>query len=140
MQDSSSNRHHAEGVHCALLRVKMPTGVPFSELVAWMHRKITQHQANNRRWVDANPTERALSDAYRYHRRKVKVVLTPDEKKARKAAYMRDYRAKMKANKLAMIRKVRQEDWAAWKARDEAKKKARRDRWARRFAWKKRGR
>jgi hypothetical protein len=124
------------GVHCALLRVKMPAGLPLSGLIAWMHRVISKHQESNRRWVKANPTARAISDAYHYHHHKPKLALSPDEQRARRAVYMKKYRARMRARKLAMIRKVKQEDWQAWRARDEAKKKARRERWARRFPWK----
>lgn len=125
----------SSAVHCAIRRVKMPDGT-LSALIGWMHRKITQHQLNNRRWVEAHPTERALSDAYRYHGRRPKVTLTPAEKQARKAAYMRTYRAKVKADKEAMLRKVKKQDWDFWRAKDEAKKQARRNRWAKRFGWK----
>lgn len=136
MSEPSSNE---TTVPAAIKRARMPLAT-LSEMIAWLHRKVATHNANSLRWAKENRELRNLTDRLRRNvgPRGVKrpAPLTPEEKRERTAAYMRAYRAKLKARKDMLLRKVKQEDWEAWRAREEAKKQARRDRWAKRFPWK----
>lgn len=137
MSESSSNETTVPAV---IKRARMPLA-PLSDMIAWFHRKVAAHKANSLRWAKDNRELRNLTDRLRRNvgpngvRRAA--PLTLEEKRERTAGYMRAYRAKAKARKEMLVRKVKQEDWEAWRAREEAKKQARRDRWAKRFPWKK---
>lgn len=137
MSEASSNE---TTVPAAIKRARMPLAT-LSEMIAWLHRKVTAHHANSLRWAKENRELRNLTDRLRRNIGpngvKRPAALTLEEKRERTAAYMRAYRAKAKARKEMLLRKVKQEDWQAWRAREEAKKQARRDRWAKRFPWKK---
>ena len=140
MSEPSSNE---TTVPAAIKRARMPNAT-LSEMIAWLHRKVATHNANSLRWAKDNRELRNLTDRLRRNvgprGTKKAEPLTPAEKRERTAAYMRAYRAKAKARKEMLLRKVKQQDWEAWRAREEAKKQARRDRWAKRFPWKKRPR
>jgi len=136
MSEPSSNE---TTVPAAIKRASMPLA-QLSDMIAWLHRKVTAHHANSLRWAKDNRELRNLTDRLRRNvgprGLKKAETLTPAEKRERTAAYMRTYRAKLKARKDMLVRKVKQQDWEAWRAREEAKKQARRDRWAKRFPWK----
>lgn len=127
------------GVPAVIIRAKMPL-LPLSEMIAWFHGVIGRHTAGSRRWATENRELRNLCDRIRRNvgesGRPRAEALTPEQRKEKAAEYQRRYRAKVRADKEAMLRKTRQQDWATWKARREAKEQARRDRWAKRFPWK----
>lgn len=77
-----------------LRRVKMPDGT-LSELIAWMHLKITQHAANSARWYHQN----LAVEPDRLKASKPKREATPEEKRAKAAAHMRAYRKRIKLNR-----------------------------------------
>lgn len=92
-------------MHSALRRVRMPDG-PLSDMIAWLHRKVTQHQDNSRRWYHEQtggvPSLAQAQAMLRRSRRRKKRELTPEEKRARTALYMRTYRAKIRREKKHM--------------------------------------
>ena len=132
------------GVPAVVIRAKMPAAGKLSDLIFWFHGVVAKHAETSKRWAADNRELRNLCDRLRRNLgpggRPKGEPLTPDQKREKAAEYQRRYRARVRADKEAMLRKTRQEDWAFWKARDEAKKKMRREKWAKRFPWKKRPR
>ncbi len=103
--DPSWGEDMTTAVHCAVARGKMPAG-RLSDLIGWMHGRIKAHQESNRRWVEANPDKRSLSDAVRYKATKPRRELTPEERRERAARYMRNYRANLRREQEEMVRQV----------------------------------
>jgi len=127
------------GVPAVIIRAKMPL-LPLSEMIAWFHAVIGRHTSGSKRWATENRELRNLCDRIRRNvgesNRLRAQPLTLEQKKEKAAEYQRRYRAKVKADREEKLRKIRQQDWAFWKARKEEKKRARQARWAKRFPWK----
>jgi hypothetical protein len=124
-------------LHTALKRSPMPTALPLSGLVKWMHDRIKAHQDANTRWRQANPETAKICASNRYYRDKpLKTGLDPTmslvERREAKAAYMRNYRAAIRLERAKMDRKIKTQNWDRWKAQKQAEAAKRRAKWLRR--------
>jgi hypothetical protein len=99
-------------VPAIIIRYAMPDG-QLSDLVRWFHGLISKKQAQGLKWA----RDHAISVNVR-RRRKRKA--TPAERRARKAACMRRYRAKCKLAIRLAAAEIRRTDWDAWKADQDA--------------------
>jgi hypothetical protein len=97
------NPHKETGLPAGLRRVKMPTDLPWSGLIAWMHRKIAEHTANSARWyhlnVAANPDPSKA-------KAKARPTPTTEEKRAKTAEYMRAYRKRIKDQRTKLYKEL----------------------------------
>ena len=97
------NPHKETTLPAGLRRVKMPTNLPWSGLIAWMHRKIAEHNANSARWyhlnVAANPDPSKA-------KAKARPVPTTEEKRAKTAEYMRAYRKRIKDERTKLYKEI----------------------------------
>lgn len=117
-------------LHAALARSPMPAGT-LSDLIGWMHARITAHQQSTRRWRENNPELAKICASNRYFRTKPKrtginSTLSLKERRRIKAEYMRAWRAAERSRKKALVAKVRREDWEKWKKLDDLAKKEKR--------------
>lgn len=125
-------------LHIALKRSPIPTRVPLSDLIRWMHQRIRAHQDSNTRWRSANPETAKICASNRYYAGKpLKTGIDPSmseaERRAAKAAYMRNYRAGVRLERAKMERKIKTQNWDRWRAQKAAESAKRKAKWKRRM-------
>lgn len=98
-------------VPAILLRSRMPDG-PLSELIGWFHAMIGRKQQAGREWA------RRHAPAVNV-RRRLRRKPTLAEKRRRKAACMRRYRAKCRLEIKLAAASIGRTDWEAWKREKE---------------------
>jgi hypothetical protein len=86
-----------------LRRVKMPTDLPWSGLVAWMHRKIAEHAANSARWYHRCMALNPDREKAGYQRRQPE---SPEDKRRRVAKNMRAYRKRIKDRRAKLLKEL----------------------------------